>query len=243
MFKMSIPALVVCLFAGNLALAQGPGGRAGFGGFGGGPMPAMFLLPNAQVQKELKLTDEQTAKIKEISDANRPAEGAARPNFREMTEEQRTAFRDEMRKKGEEVTKKMTDILTAEQNARLKQIQIWQQGVRALTDNADVAKELSLSDDQKAAVKTVLEESGKKSQELRQGRRNASEEERKKIDDQLAAIRAETETEGLAQLTPDQKAKFDTLKGPKFQLDMSQLFGGRGGRGRGGRPGGNNNNN
>ena len=116
------------------------------------------------------------------------------------------------------------------------------QGARALSENADVAKELSLSDDQKAAVKTVLTESGKKSQELRAGMRNAIEEERKKIGDQLTAIRTETETESLAQLTPDQKAKFDSLKGPKFELDRSQLNFGGGGRGRGGRPGGNNNN-
>jgi Spy/CpxP family protein refolding chaperone len=213
-------------------------------------MPAAFLLMNEQVQKELKLSDDQITKIKEIGEAARPQRGAGGgTNFRDMTEEQRKAFGEEMRKKGEETSKKLTDLLTAEQNARMKQIQLWMQGTRALTDNADVAKELSLSDDQKAAVKTVLEESGKKSQELRAGMRNASEEERKKIGEQLTAIRAETETESLAQLTPDQKAKFDTMKGPKFEMDMSQMFGGRGGpgspgggRGRGGRPGGNNNN-
>lgn len=251
-FGMTVPVLALCLIASNVALAQGQGqggrgGRGGFGGFGGGgQMPVAFLLASPQVQKDLKLTDEQTAKIKEIGEAARPPRGGGGgANFREMTEEQRKAFFEDLRKKGEEASKKVTDLLTAEQNARVKQIQLWMQGARALTENADVAKELSLTDDQKAAVKTILEESGKKSQELRTGRRNASDEERKKIDDQLTAIRTETETESLAQLTADQKAKFDALKGPKFEVDRSQFgFGGPGGgRGRAGRPGGNNNNN
>jgi Spy/CpxP family protein refolding chaperone len=206
-------------------------------------MPASFLLMNDQVKKELKLTDDQNAKIKEITDAARPQRGAGGgTNFRDMTEEQRTAFREEMRKRGEETAKKLADVLTAEQNARLKQIQLWQQGTRALTSNEDVAKELSLTDDQKGALKTITEESGKKSQELRQGRRSASDEERKKIDEQLAAMRTETDAECMAVLTDDQKSRFTAMKGPKPEFDLTQLFG-RGGPGGGrGRRGGNNNN-
>jgi hypothetical protein len=242
-FKTAVPAILVCLIAGNVAHAQGRGGRGGRGGFGfGGQMPAIMLVQNAQVQKELKTTDEQNGKIKEIADASRPAEGAARPNFQEMTDEQRTAFREEMRKRGEENNKKVVAVLTADQNARLKQIQLQLQGIRALSENEEVIKELSISDEQKAAVKTIVEESGKKMQELRAGLgRGASEEDQKKVREQSASIRTETETEGLAQLTADQKAKFDTMKGEKFEMDMSALFGGRGRGGRGGRPGGNNN--
>ena len=105
MFSISVPALVVCLIAGNMALAQGPGGprgrggRGGFGGFGGGQMPLTFLLQNPQVQKELKLADDQIAKIKEISDAPVRSAGVPATNFRDMTEEQRKAFGEEMRKR------------------------------------------------------------------------------------------------------------------------------------------------
>jgi hypothetical protein len=37
-------------------------------------------------------------------------------------------------------------------------------------------------------------------------------------------------------LTDDQKAQFEKIRGPKFELDFSQMF-----QGRRGRPGGNNN--
>ncbi len=47
------------------------------------------------------------------------------------------------------------------------------------------------------------------------------------------------EAEALAVLTDEQKTQLATLRGPKFELDMSQAGGGRGGRGR---RGGNNNN-
>jgi Spy/CpxP family protein refolding chaperone len=244
LFGFTVPVLVVCLMAGNLAMAQGQGrGRGGFGGFGGfGQMGTAMLLQNAQVQKELKLTDEQIAKVKEIADTLRPQPGGGGANFREMTEEQRQEFFAEMRKKADEAGKKATEVLTADQNTRLKQVQLWIQGTGALTTNEELAKQLKLTDDQKEALKTITEESGKKGRELGQGLRgqDLSQEERTKIMEQLTALRTETEEECLAVLTDDQKAQFDKLKGPKFQLDMSQLFGPGGRGGRGGRPGGNN---
>ena len=160
---IGLATLAVCLIVNNDAMAQGRGGRGGFGGFGGGFGGIGFLIQNSDVQKELKLSEDQIAKIKEVTDASRPQRGAGGgTNFRDMTEEQRTAFREEARKRSEETNKKITDLLTADQNARLKQLQIWQQGTFALTGNEDVSKELGLTDDQKAALKTISDESGKK---------------------------------------------------------------------------------
>ncbi len=241
---ITVASLVVCLVASNAAMAQRQGGRGGRGGFGGGFGGGItFLIQNSDVQKELKLSEDQTGKIKEITDALRPQRGGGGQNFRDMTEEQRTAFFAEMQKKNEEATKKITDLLTAEQNARLKQLQIWQQGPRALTDNEAVAKELSLTDDQKSALKTINEESGKKMGELfRSVGRDATEEQRAKLGEEMATMRKETEAECMAVLTDDQKAKFETLKGAKPDFDLNRFGrggfgGGRGGRGR---PGGNN---
>jgi Spy/CpxP family protein refolding chaperone len=241
---VTVASLVVCLVTSNAAMAQGRGGRGGRGGPGGGFGGITFLIQNPDVQKELKLSEDQTGKIKEITDALRPQRGGGGQNFRDMTEEQRTAFFAEMQKKNEEATKKITDLLTADQNARVKQLQIWQQGTRALTDNEAVAKELSLTDDQKSALKTINEESGKKMRELFTSvGRDATEEQRAKLGEEMATMRKETEAECMAVLTDDQKAKFTTLKGAKPDFDLNPFGRGgfRGGRGGRGRPGGNNN--
>jgi Spy/CpxP family protein refolding chaperone len=246
LFGITIASLVACLILNSAAMAQqGRGGRGGRGGFGGGGFGGgglTFLLQNPQVQKELKLSEDQIAKVKEVADAARPAPGAGggRRGGADQTDEQRAAAREERQKRTAETDKKLTDLLTADQNARLKQVQLWVQGTRALTSNETVAKELSLTDDQKSALKTISDESGKKGQELFTGLgRGASDEQRTKAREQMTALQKETEAECLAVLTDDQKAKFATMKGEKFQLDMTQL-GGRGGRG--GRAGNNNNN-
>jgi Spy/CpxP family protein refolding chaperone len=234
-FRFSWLVIILISFvASDTAFAQDQGGRRGRGGQGGGQMGVLQLLGNAQVQKELKLADDQIAKIKEISDANRPQRRGQGGNNQLPTDEEIAA----RRKKAEEAGSQALALLTAEQAARFKQVRIWSEGTRALTNDEDVAKQLGLTDDQKGALKTIGEESAKKSGEISQGRRGANEDARKKITDELAALRTTTESECLAVLTDDQQAQFEKLRGPKFELDRSALFGGAG---RGGRRGRNNN--
>jgi Spy/CpxP family protein refolding chaperone len=218
--------ILVCLVASDSAFAQNQG-RRGRGGPGGGfgQMGSLQLLGFPQVQKELKLADDQIAKIKEIADANQPA-GGRRGGNQQATDEERAA----RRKKAEDAGNQAVALLTEEQGARFKQVRIWAEGTRALTSDEEVAKQLSLTDDQKGALKTIGDESGKKQGEISQGMRGANEETRKKITDELAALRTSTESECLAVLTDDQKAKFEKLRGPKFELDRTALGGGRGGR-------------
>jgi Spy/CpxP family protein refolding chaperone len=151
--RLTLPVLGICLLAGNVAFAQGRGGRGG--SQMGGPNMLMF----EQVQKELKITDDQKAKITQAFESARPPQGT---NFQNLTDEERA----EMRKKGEEAGKTAIATLTPEQSARFKQMQLWVQGSQALVDNADLAKELKLTDDQKGAVKTIVDESNKKIGEL-----------------------------------------------------------------------------
>ena len=80
-------------------------------------------------------------------------------------------------------------------------------------------------------VKTINEESGKKRGEIMQKMRGASEVQRKEFTTQVAGLRKEAEAEAMAVLTDEQKAQFATLRGPQFELDMSQLPQGRGRRG------------
>jgi Spy/CpxP family protein refolding chaperone len=232
---ISLGFMAISLLVSEAAFAQGQGGR-GRGGFGGGQMgSATILLQNPQVQKELNLTDDQTSKIKDIlGEFAFGGQRGQRGQGQQLSQEERQARAAERQKKSEEAGQKAIALLTPEQTTRFKQVQIWVQGPAALTENQEVVKQLSLTDDQKGAIKTITEESGKKSRELFQGLgRGASAEDRDKATAQMATLRSETEAECMAVLTDDQKAQFEKLKGPKFQLDRP-AGGGRGGRGRGG---------
>lgn len=232
---ITLSLLAVCLLAGNVALAQGRG-RGGMGRMMFQQTPAA-LIGNEAVQKELKLNDDQVAKAKEIRDEMfqgfRRGGGGGGQN---LSDEERAKRFEEAQKKNKELSDKAMALLTPEQTARMKQIEIWANGVpHALTQNEEVVKQLNLTDDQKGAIKTIDEEAGKKRQEIFGGFRGADEETRGKLMAQMAEIGKETEAECLAVLTDDQKAHFDKLRGPKFEMPP---FGG--GRGRRGRPGGTN---
>ncbi|HEY3964961.1 MAG TPA: Spy/CpxP family protein refolding chaperone [Planctomycetaceae bacterium] len=240
-FSLSwLVVVMVCLVASDSAFAQNQGrrGRGGAGGGGGfGMMGSLQLLGIPQVQKELKLSDDQIAKIKVIADANQPA-GGRRGGGQQATDEERA----ERRKKAEEAGNQAVALLNDEQATRFKQVRIWVEGTRALTSDETVAKQLNLTDDQKGALKTIADEAAKKQREqFAQGGRgqNVTDEERAKRREQMATLAKETETESLAVLTDDQKSQFQKLRGPKFELDRSALGGGRGGRR--GRAGANNN--
>ncbi len=235
-FGFTLAVLVMGLMAGDAAMAQG--GRGGRGGGMGGGFGAnvLMLAQNASVQTELKMTDDQKTKVKEVADAAREAAGAGGrrgggngggARGQGPTPEQIAEFQ----KRSDENAAKVYAVLDAGQTSRLKQIYIQQQGSRALTSNADVVKELSLTDEQKSALKTITDESAKKGRELFTGLgRGASEEDRTKANEQRAALTKETTTECMAVLTAAQKTKFDTLKGAEFKLEMP-AGGGRRGRG------------
>ncbi len=239
-----VASLVVCLAvnSGATAQGQGRGGRGGFGGGGFGNNGFAGLLQMSQVQKEIKLSDDQIAKVKEVADAARPPQGqrGQRGNNQNQTEAERTAAREERQKRTAETDAKLTELLMPDQVTRLKQVQLWVQGTSALTNNEAVAKALSLTDDQKAALKTISDEAGKKRQALFQGQgRGASDEQRAKTREEMAALQKDTDAECKAVLTDDQSAKLAAMKGEKFELDMAAAGAGRGR----GRRGGNNNNN
>jgi hypothetical protein len=136
-----------------------------------------------------------------------------------------------MRKRGEETNKKVEALLTPEQLARLRGIYLQIGGTAALTD-PEIVKELKLSDDTVKQLKTISEEIGKKRREVFQKMRDASDEERTKLREESDKLRKEADEESLAQLSPEQKAQVEKMKGDKFELDRSAFGRGGGGGGR-----------
>ncbi|HET6881720.1 MAG TPA: hypothetical protein VFI31_16270 [Pirellulales bacterium] len=234
--------VVALLLSVSVAAAQDqPRGRGrggfggGFGGFGG--MGGMFanpvgLLRAPEVQKELNLSEEQTKQVDEaLADLN-PGRGGF--NFQELqnlSDEDRQKRMEEMRKKGEEAMKaaeeKMNKILKPEQLTRLKQLALQRQGVMALT-RPEVAKDLGLTKEQQEKIREIQAstrpEGGRNFQDL-------SDEERQKLFAEMNERREKAQTEMLAVLTADQKAKFEELKGKEFDFPQPRGFGGAGGGG------------
>jgi hypothetical protein len=195
----------------------------------------LALVQNEAVQKELDLVDDQIGKIRDLADSRRPGRrgaGGDRPNFAEMTEQQRREFMAQRRAESKAEVKK---ILLDDQFARLDQIYLQVAGAAALTD-PDVVAKLGLSDDQQAKIATTREEAQEENRaqmrELRQSGDPAAA--RAKMEE----LRKAADEKVLAHLTDEQKQQFASMKGEAFELPPGSLFPGRGGpRGFGG-PGG-----
>jgi len=199
------------------------------------------LLNSATIQKDLDLLDAQKTKIKEITDkanAARQEMFSGMRGMQDLTPEEARAKWTEMGKKmqaqGEKTTKAIEGVLLPDQLKRLKGIALQVSGTMALGDKY-VQKQLKLSDDQLAKMKTMREDAMKKARESRDagGDRDAV---RKKRD----AMRKETEKKVMDVLTADQKTLFEKMKGKTLKIPESELRGmmGFGGGRRGGRRGG-----
>ena len=141
--RAALPNCRISSFGGGGGRGGGPPG-GGFGGGGGnsdnsfgrggpGRTSRTTLARNTAVQDDLKLTPEQKQQIAAAAEANSPAAIAR-------------AFEQ-----------KIDATLTPEQLARLKQIELQQGGASALL-RTEVVKQLSLTNDQQAAMRKAVDE-------------------------------------------------------------------------------------
>lgn len=242
--KVRVAAVLVgLLLAPAFSFAQGPGGgRGGRGGFGGGGVTGLLAMP--EVQKEISITDEQKAELTKLGEAARGAGGAGgfdREAFQNLSEEERNKKFAEMRAAGEERAKKAEEsiktLLKPEQWSRLGELRAQREGTRAWS-RAEVQKELGLTEEQVAKIKTLNEGQGQGGFGGPGGGRpnpDQSEEEARKAREERDAKRAAYEKDMAAVLTADQTAAWAKMQGAKFEFPARGGFGG----GTGGRPGGN----
>lgn len=201
----------LALAVGCLGLVVGQANAQGFrGGFGG---PGM-LMANEGVQKELKVTDEQKGKLKELGDKLRTKIQEEFGKLRDLKEEERREKGRELgRQLNEETYKALGEILQPEQLKRLKQIDWQQQGARAF-GNPEIQKNLKITDEQKEKLKTIGEESGKKFGEIFQNAQGNREEAGKK----MAELRKETLEKTMGVLSDDQKKAWKEMTGEPFEV-------------------------
>lgn len=230
-FAIAFTSVAALVLAANLQ-AQGPGGGGGGrgpGGMGGPGGGLLRLVTIEQVQKELELDADQKEKLVAL---NKDVQ-AQQAELRNLSREERQTKQKEA---GEKTQKALEGILLPKQLERLKQIQLQSQLAMMpgmVLASPELVKDLGLTEDQQAKIKTINEESRKAMPQFTPGERPSAEDLEK-----MQKAQKEGETKILDVLTADQKDKLDKLKGPKF--DTSVLRRGPGGRGgnRGGGGGG-----
>ncbi|HWP31907.1 MAG TPA: hypothetical protein VNK96_09340 [Fimbriimonadales bacterium] len=179
----------------------GQGGMGRRGGYFG-------LLRRDDVRKELKLTQEQIAKIEALSEqfrgqpGQRDPQGARDPNA--------------MRERLQKMEAAIKEILNAEQFKRLQELRLQLEGPSAIA-RPEVQEKLGLSEAQKKQIEEILNKSQEEMRALFQqgggagGRQEAMEAIRK--------IREETDKKILAVLTEEQRKKWETMLGKPFKFE------------------------
>jgi Spy/CpxP family protein refolding chaperone len=217
-------AALATLCVADVSYAQGGrgGGRGMFGpgGPGGGPGGMIALLGNEKVQQELELVDDQVKDIEELQNSMRDEmmQMFRGGGFRDMDPEERQAKMEEMRTKMEEKAKAMEaevkDILLPAQFDRLKQLNFQREtsrgGTTGLADNQTIIEALNITDEQKEKMKEVAEAAAKK------------------LEDKVAELRKQAESEVLGVLTDEQRAKYKELQGESFDFGQNQRGGPQG---------------
>lgn len=183
--------------AGRPGAAGRPGGGAG--GMGGGGAPRgrglIAMAQREEIVAELKLTEEQSAKLTELQADSR----SAFQTLQALPDDERAAAMKSMRE-GQE--KSVSEVLDAPQFARLLQL-LWRETGLASVERDDVAKSLGLSDEQREKLTPILADRQSGQRALREAPAEVVTQKRQEWDDQLRAV-----------LTEEQVQHWEELLGP-----------------------------
>ncbi len=228
---MNIRLRAIMVLALAAGLAAPAAGQPQFGGRGGGFGGPGMLLQNTGVQKELKLSEEQIKKIKDIGQKIQEKHKDDFAALAKLDQQERREKGQELFKAiGEETEKELASVLNPDQSKRLKQISLQMRGSQAFNEE-DVQKSLNLTDDQKDKIKTLNEDAGKEMREVFQNAQGNFREAGEKV----AALRKETMEKVAALLTEEQKKSWKEMTGEPFEVKFEGPPGGFRGR-RGGPP-------
>lgn len=225
-------ALVVCLGAN----AQNPGGggqgRGQRGGFG--RQMTIASVPVDVLASGLKLTDLQKAKLTALHDQYVKDMTALRPQPGSPPDQD---ARQKMQDLNTEVTSKMTDVLTADQQKELPDFLKSLGSYRTVGIPLEVLPALKLTSDQKTKIVTIAEEGQKamqaKFQELQQQQQNGGNQDRQAMFQAFQTMQKENHDKAVAVLTASQKKTLE-----EYLTAHPQPTFGPGGRGGGRRGGG-----
>jgi Spy/CpxP family protein refolding chaperone len=173
---------------------------------------SLFLLSQESVQKDLKLSDAQVTKIKDLQNKQHEAF----KGFKDLSGQEKWT---KMQAQAKANRKAIKEILTPEQKKRSKQISLQLAGARALRYKP-VAEALKITTEQKDKIKAIWGEAFKEMGKLRGSK---SQDAHKK----LAEIGKSTNEKVMNVLTSEQKAKYKEMTGEPFKGKIRPpVFGG-----------------
>jgi Spy/CpxP family protein refolding chaperone len=216
-------AVVFAFVLVSVAAAQErtPGGRQGFGRMRGS---FVELLSLEQVQKELKLSEDQIAKVKEIGEKLRTEMREQFAGLRDIqdVQERRTKMTEASNQFDEKARGQFREVLSQEQMMRLYQIRLQVRGAVYALNNRWVADRLKLTDEQKKKAAELEKATEEKVSEASSPLRNLSQEERREkmaeLREKISKMRSEAEQKAVGLLTAEQKETFEKMKGEKIEL-------------------------
>jgi hypothetical protein len=162
----------------------------------------LLLLRQKSVQKELDLSADVVKKIMAFTDEQSEAAG----NALALPEAQRKTAFEQLEDKNK---KFLAGTLDAKQNTRLDQLYLQVTAAYQLT-RPEIAKALSLTDDQQKKFKDLHAEYRKEMADILFGKDTAGRAEK------FAKLREKTRTKILSMLTDKQQAQARELTGPPF---------------------------
>jgi len=201
------------LTLGALALLTSPAlAQQGRGGFGRGGA-AFLMAPN--VQKDLKLSDEQVGKVQDTLREIQQNHSSDFAGLRDLSQEER---QEKMRTLGKTINDEVKKALSfsAEQSKRYDQIGLQARGFGAFSDPT-VQEKLKLTDDQKSKVREIAEAARAQFQPGAFNK-DASQEEREAARKKFTEMNKENMNKVLAALTDDQKKAWKELTGEPIEI-------------------------
>jgi hypothetical protein len=177
--------------------------------------PTVTLAQLEEVQKELKLTDEQKTKAADLQ--------------QRLNDERQTIWQDaagdwdqvrvEMNKLNAEIAKEFNGALDEGQQKRLREIFVQVNGPAALQDPS-IIEALKFSDEQRTKLEQAITDNRQKWFDAFQDFQNMSEEERAAKTDELIKDRDEAL---VAVMTDEQKKSLEAMKGAAIEIDLEKL--------------------
>jgi Spy/CpxP family protein refolding chaperone len=193
----------------------------------------LHLLQTAKVKQELKISDDQSAKLAKVADKYDREAASRLGNVRMdvLTGPQKVGKQQEIREAEDKLIetsrKEVSAILTPEQLDRLKQILLQVNGAEALQDK-EVAQKVGITPEETAKLQKLQLKTNAMLRSSVGTQRSSGQDQTQLLG---ADIQAADKIDNKAQeqyrsaLTPEQKEKLDGLVGAPFKLDRTDVVG------------------